>query len=898
MGKISAAKKKERRKDFQKVKFKVGKKLPKNLNETRATFKAKTLILKKQFDTEKDGPVSHRNLSWRDLLAHLSHHNQSIKLDAIHSLKEMITSNQDIIKLDLNNFLENICPLFADRDYKVREAGMQLFKTFILLPDSAQKRNSLEPFYSLLNVHLSCAMTHISETVQYDSLKLLDIMIDSMPELVRTNAYTIFENFIDQISKASLKGNKRTLKNDPYKMTSTQTWRSKVLNRLYKMLQIVSEKSDKTGQANVSMNMFNFDDDKEWRILPSKAKSILVNIDQNRECSIITYPNEYNKIHSLKICKRLSARKNLTEINEFFEHYFKIIAPLLTDCWIEAKPENKNIIESYESLSIMNSVLSIFNLLLENLEHDLTTLSKSIRSSSDANHLKHIETLFLNHFPYFLAENFEYTDSKKINHQISANTINLLLCKFCASSLLKLSEDKLLEIFKYSLDSLVINKNSYGVSNHKLEVNELVTVLNLSETIFNNFSNIDITKPFLIALTKYFDAANKFSNNKWIVFEFICKQFYENQNLKDFNSIFVAFFKKIFTYCIAYEKENKEKLEALIDWIRKLIIRKEKLQTGILSILENEYINMLNNLDFESKEVPESCKKKLLELIYWLPRINRFLFTKLSILILKKNLSIVNTNQILSILKERLEKNDSSFDHSDYYMFLTSLFNGASGFDLMNNNTQIQRNESFTLDYVKFRQHAKLCKHLEEFILSHKNSNVIIDLLISASVPEFLKLESITGRTLYGSLCLVSHFQDMNPTSSNYGALIKWLTNAQLWIINMIQTIQTNQLGTREQVEQNLICFNELLNKTHEIYAKNPIFLNNLIQYLITITQMSNNPDNIRKMIIVINNFLMKFGSGVKPSKDYLFNVYTTYQSLNERNYIWWHEYSNLLKTL
>ncbi len=64
MGKISAAKKKERRKDFQKVKFKVGKKLPKNLNETRATFKAKTLILKKQF-TDKEGPVSHRNLSWK-----------------------------------------------------------------------------------------------------------------------------------------------------------------------------------------------------------------------------------------------------------------------------------------------------------------------------------------------------------------------------------------------------------------------------------------------------------------------------------------------------------------------------------------------------------------------------------------------------------------------------------------------------------------------------------------------------------------------------------------------------------------------------------------------------------------------------------------------------------------
>lgn len=65
MGKISQAKKKERRKDFQKVKFKVGKTLPKNTNETRATFKARTLVLKQQFKTDKEGPVSHRNLSWK-----------------------------------------------------------------------------------------------------------------------------------------------------------------------------------------------------------------------------------------------------------------------------------------------------------------------------------------------------------------------------------------------------------------------------------------------------------------------------------------------------------------------------------------------------------------------------------------------------------------------------------------------------------------------------------------------------------------------------------------------------------------------------------------------------------------------------------------------------------------
>ena len=100
------------------------------------------------------------------------------------------------------------------------------------------------------------------------------------------------------------------------------------------------------------------------------------------------------------ISQRLNCKKNLTEIKEFFETYFKIITPLLVDCWLEAKPENKRIllilicnsfcsllkmfkileiIDNYESLNIMNSVLSILNLLLENLNFNFGDLASQLR---------------------------------------------------------------------------------------------------------------------------------------------------------------------------------------------------------------------------------------------------------------------------------------------------------------------------------------------------------------------------------------------------------------------------------------------------------------------------------------------------------------------------------------
>jgi len=47
---------------------------------------------------------------------------------------------------------------------------------------------------------------------------------------------------------------------------------------------------------------------------------------------------------------------------------------------------------------------------------------------------------------------------------------------------------------------------------------------------------------------------------------------------------------------VAYAKEKKEKLETLLDWLRRLVIRKEKSLKIVLTILEDEFINLLNAL--------------------------------------------------------------------------------------------------------------------------------------------------------------------------------------------------------------------------------------------------------------------------------------------------------------
>lgn len=84
----------------------------------------------------------------------------------------------------------------------------------------------------------------------------------------------------------------------------------------------------------------------------------------------------------------------------------------------------------------------------------------------------------------------------------------------------------------------------------------------------------------------------------------------------------------------------------------------------------------------------------------------------------------------------RLESTEPAFELTDYLIFLTCLFNGSSGFDLL--NSAAASPEFFTLDCDKFKQHELLCQHLEEFTRSHKHHERIVDFLINSTIPVFV----------------------------------------------------------------------------------------------------------------------------------------------------------------
>ena len=62
-----------------------------------------------------------------------------------------------------------------------------------------------------------------------------------------------------------------------------------------------------------------------------------------------------------------------------------------------------------------------------------------------------------------------------------------------------------------------------------------------------------------------------------------------------------------------------------------------------------------------------------------------------------------------------------------------------------------------------------------------------------------------------------------------YHQLIDWLIKSLFWLINKIQSVRTNQIGTLEEVERSLNCLNKILEKIDQIFEKNIKLLNDFV---------------------------------------------------------------------
>lgn len=269
-------------------------------------------------------------------------------MDALRILKEKILSGIDL-NLMLNPTIQGLCSMCLDIEKDVRRES---FKTMILLFSTISSYH-LEPFFEIILSYLSCAMTHIQQNIQDDSLFMLDILLKYQPKLMALHYEKIFDNFLDMISKVTVSQNRSLIISMNNKM-STIKWRGKILQRMNDLLKTIIIINDhrSNNRNNEKSNCEHFIETKPLNFPLYKNN---LNSDQN----------SISKLFHKSLTEK-GGTKMLNNDDDKLKGYIDHLIPLLFQSWLEVSPlisnnQNKDENLNIDSAFTLKQVVEIFD---------------------------------------------------------------------------------------------------------------------------------------------------------------------------------------------------------------------------------------------------------------------------------------------------------------------------------------------------------------------------------------------------------------------------------------------------------------------------------------------------------------------------------------------------------
>lgn len=412
------ANKKKKNKDFQKIKLKVGKTLPKGDNVTDTSFKAKKIIVSQHLKTtaaDSVEPLTSRKLAANELLSRLHHYNVSARMDALRGLKELLDDHPEVIIKHLSQLIEKVPLLATDIDENIRKITLSVVKVIF----SKVNSDKLVPMYSVLAAQLSCAMSHLNPYIQFDSLFFLDVLLEFCPDIIDTSSDLLLPNFINLISQNCSSKNKKSrfLSIDPSINLMSNNWRKHVLLRLNKVLQILVRSED-----HVAVSV----DKVDWK---SRDHCLIYTFSQPKALP------RFSLKEMVKQSKSQDSAKSYGMV-EFLSDVF----PLLYESWIEVGTQQRNHLKSSELLTL-EIILEIFLCLVKYMKSTSAANVKDVINNK-LNSKCFVE-VFFKAFPYVDQDHSSMVKSKRKRKRdgsrgvtfntSSCNKINLMICQVMLS---------------------------------------------------------------------------------------------------------------------------------------------------------------------------------------------------------------------------------------------------------------------------------------------------------------------------------------------------------------------------------------------------------------------------------------------------------------------------------
>lgn len=164
--KMSKSKKKKKKDvDFQKIKLKVGRKIKRDTNETKAEFKTRKIVLK-EVKSYSDDPIT-------ALVRHSDHISQQGKVNMLGHFNSFLSrdANTSLTK----PIIDGLAKFIIDNNYQVRSITYKCLKSCF----NHLKRNQLPlmDFMKSLQPYLNCAYTHVTRQISKDCHSFLEYLL-------------------------------------------------------------------------------------------------------------------------------------------------------------------------------------------------------------------------------------------------------------------------------------------------------------------------------------------------------------------------------------------------------------------------------------------------------------------------------------------------------------------------------------------------------------------------------------------------------------------------------------------------------------------------------------------------------------------------------------------------
>ncbi|XP_050794104.1 testis-expressed protein 10 isoform X2 [Gopherus flavomarginatus] len=782
-------KKRKHQEDFQKVKLKVGKKKPRLENATDTNFKTKAIYLPEQLKEDGILPTNNRKLNIKDLLSQMHHYSAGVKQSALLGLKELLSQYPFIIDAHLSNILSEVAAVFTDKDSGVRVAAIRLLQ--FLAPKI--RAEQIAPFFPLVSAHLSSAMTHISEGIQEDSLKVLDILLGEYPILLTNRCSMLLKNFVELISHQQLSKNLKSrekiswmLSVNPNRRVTSQQWRLNVLIRLKKFLQALvdgssgSEDDEGIQEQKENSQFMRNSVCISWKEHASNQQHIQLYENGGSQPRI----NSAFRLRSLvsvtdSVEKGLSSAENL-------KGFIEIIIPLLIECWIEASPAQLaapilgNLLEP-ESQQLMQQVLSIIYLLWKlTKQHDET---HKMEAWLRMNYLVDFKHHFMRHFPYSLQETIKHkkrdpykstkyymTSSNSVDHLLLNLTLCDIMVSLASASTLQMDSDWLGMIRKFVTETLQ--------DGCRLNCKQLNRLLGVTWRLMQIQRNKVATETLIKAVYILYQQRNLLFPVRMLLLKFFSRVYQKeelsSQKIRSRSKVLSRWLAGLPQQLVLLGSRKPELSKQLIETIHSAASHSNK---EFLQSLQATASRIYDPVDGTLVLLPAESQQRLVQLIYFLPCLPTDLLSSLSRCCIMGRMSSDLAATLIGILRMRssfagwkCQVQDSSVNDVDYFSFLFSTLTGFSKEELTSlqsikgkphiSQTQLSPVHLYLTDLDQFLHHWAVTEVVCHSLSTIPSRSQCFDILQNGICKYLVGLAVIPDSTAGSVLCAMSKLLD------------------------------------------------------------------------------------------------------------------------------------------